>query len=95
MSNFFSNKAFKLDIFSGIFLYAVIYIHNLPPVQKITCFDCEQPSGFPFISYQPGNAVTMGYHSLFWQIANISVAILFIFAVGLTFSFIWSKTLKK
>ncbi len=95
MSKFFSNKAFKLGIFSGIFIYVVMYIYNLPPERKGICFDCDDPSGFPFVSYKPGNALETSHIVWFGLIADILIAIFFIFGIGLLFSFISSKIVSR
>ncbi len=91
MRKFYSNKAFKLGIFAGIFIYIFIYSSNCPPPKKYLCFDCYETSGFPFASYESGTILHLDRALWIGQIANILFAILFIFAFGLIANFIRSK----
>lgn len=95
MRKLFQNKAFKLGVFTGSFMYAVIYIYNLKPERKGICFDCDEPSGFPFLSYQPGNALVESHTIWFGFIANILIALLFIFGIGLFLSFVSLKIVSR
>ncbi|HXG86622.1 MAG TPA: hypothetical protein VNI84_21570 [Pyrinomonadaceae bacterium] len=94
MRKLFKNKAFKLGVFSGILICLAIYIYNLPK-DKGMCFDCDEPSGFPFLSYYPGNALIESHTIWFGLIANSFIAILFVFGVGLLFSFVSSKIASR
>lgn len=95
MRKLFQNKAFKLGVFTGIFMYAAVYIYNLKPERKGICFDCDEPSGFPFVSYQPGNALIQSHTIWSGFIANILIALLFIFGIGLLLSFVSSKIVSR
>ena len=91
MNKFYSNKAFKLGIFAGIFIYVLLYNYNQPPAKKSLCFDCDDPTGFPFISYVPGNAIVVSHTVWIGLIGNILFATLLVFIIGLITNFIVSK----
>ena len=95
MNKFYSNKAFKLGIFVGIFIYISIYAYNSPPARNRLCFDCYEVSGFPFNSYESGTILHLDRTLWFGQIANVLFAILFVFIVGLISNFVWSKKISK
>jgi hypothetical protein len=95
MSNFYSNKAFKLGIFAGILIYVLIYGYNQPPERKSLCFDCYETSGFPFTSHESGTILHLDRTLWLGIIANILIAILFIFAAGLVSNFAWSKIFPR
>jgi len=95
MNNFYSNKAFKLGVWNGTIIYAFVYIYSLPPESKSICFDCYETSGFPFTSHESGTILHLDRVLWFGQIANILIAALFIFAVGLISNFVWSKIVAR
>ena len=91
MSEFYSNKAFKLGIIGGILIYSVIYAYYSPPGHDFRCFDCYAVSGFPFTSSESGTIAHLDRTLWFGQIGNFLAAILFIFTVGLISNAVWSK----
>jgi len=95
MNNFFSNKAFRLGIFAGILTYILVYGYNQPPEKKGICFDCYESSGFPFTSHESGTMLHLDQTLWLGLIANIFIAVIFIFATGLISSFIRSKIVSR
>ena len=95
MNKFYSNKAFKLGILGGILIYILIYGYNQSPERKSICFDCYETSGFPFTSHESGTMLHLDQTLWLGLVANILIAVLFIFAVGLISSFVWSKIVSR
>lgn len=93
--NIILGKGFKVGVFLSILICIFVYAVNMPPKSKPLCFDCDLPSGFPFIDYQPGNAVYEGHFIWSGLIFNILIGLFFVIISGLIFRFIWSKIAEK
>ena len=106
MSKLFQNKAFKLGVFFGIFLMLVFNLFSIFGMNHPPCHHCADWFGFPlpfYVRYLTDCELSKnisvicytGEFSWFGTVANISIAIIFSFAVGLIFKFVREKYTAK
>lgn len=102
MNRFLGNKSFKYGVGSGIILsllaQVVSFIGYVVSIKKFRnppgmSIDMIWHYGFPFPIYFGADyyPVNVNQFSLGGIIANILIALIFSFAIGLVFKFVWSK----
>ena len=97
MSKVLQSKAFILGFCSCVALFVALnYLSYFSPANMFNCDDCIIRVGFPFYFYEKGGF--FGVNQCIWAglIADILIAIIFSFVIGLIFKFVWEKlTMKK
>jgi len=91
MSKLFQNIVFILGLLCGTVFYFWITITIDRRSRGIPCFDCQWETGFPFAYHQESGFVEPSRYLWFGLIADVIIAVIFSFIIGLIFRFIWSK----
>jgi hypothetical protein len=94
MKNLIKSNTFIVGFLFGFiaFLYVTELIERKFSVWgKGICFDCSRLTGFPFPYHQDSSFVDPPHFLWFGLIADIVIAIVFSFVVGLIFRLVWSK----
>ena len=84
-------KAFGAGLAIGLLLFISVNYFDYITKNMFVCDDCMLSFGFPFTLYQEGGFITIKEVLWFGLIADILIAIIFSFIVGLIFRFVWSK----
>jgi ABC-type antimicrobial peptide transport system permease subunit len=95
MNKLFSKKTFKIGFFVGILVFIAINFFDFNTRYSEWCSNCDSGFGFPFRLHEPGGLVS-GWGVLFYGlVADILIATIFSFIIGLIFKFVWEKVAAK
>jgi small basic protein len=93
MKKLFQNTAFIIGFWSVIIILLVL---NIIPSETNKFSNIIIDRGFPFLMYREG--ISSNYSTyVFWSglVANIVIALVCSFAVGLSFKLIWSRITSR
>lgn len=92
MSKLFQRNAFNLGFWVGILVFIGLNFYSLN-ANYGGCIDCYGKFGIPFPLMDSGLLL----QRILWigLIADILIALIFSFAVGLIFKFVWEKLMMK
>jgi hypothetical protein len=93
MNKIFRSKAFVFSFLIGFasFFFVTDYIDKK---DRSICFDCGEKFGFPFHFLETGGQVFDRHYLWFGLIADVLIAVIFSFIIGLIFTFLWLKILS-
>ncbi len=94
-------KLFQSTIFivgfciSGMLFNALNYLSYFSHANMFSCDDCIIRLGFPFYFYERGGFFTVNQFIWSGLIADVLIAVIFSFVIGLIFKFVWEKIAAK
>ncbi len=97
MSKLLQSNAFILGFCSCVALFVALnYLSYFSPANMFSCDDCVIRFGFPFYFYEKGGFISIKQFIWSGFFVDFGIAIIFSFAFGLIFKFVWEKlTMKK
>lgn len=95
MSKLFQNRPFNIGFLFGLVLLALINYFSYLNLDSPKTSHSLHSFGFPFAVYEYGGFITIEQILWFGLIADILIAIIFSFAIGLIFKFVWERFTTK
>ncbi len=95
MGKLFQNKAFILGFLSGILIFIGTQFYDSMPESEGITFHAIVRIGFPFDYIETGGNPTYTKTLWFGLFADILIALIFSFVVGLIFKFIGLKIVSR